>query len=118
MKRLITLIFTLFLSLTLSGQAVEFTVDGPSVVTVGEVFRVEFSLTEKADSFTAPSFEGFTVLAGPSTSTYSQRSIINGQITSSTTYGYTYVLQCSEAGIHTIGAAEAEVKKQKVRTRP
>ena len=118
MKRLITLIFTIFLSLTLSGQAVEFTVDGPSVVTVGEVFRVEFSLTEKADSFTAPSFEGFTVLAGPSTSTYSQRSIINGQITSSTTYGYTYVLQCSEAGIHTIGAAEAEVKKQKVRTRP
>ena len=118
MKRPITLIFTLFLSLTLSGQAVEFTVDGPSVVTVGEVFRVEFSLTEKADSFTAPSFEGFTVLAGPSTSTYSQRSIINGQITSSTTYGYTYVLQCSEAGIHTIGAAEAEVKKQKVRTRP
>ena len=118
MKRLITLVFTLFLSLTLSGQAVEFTVDGPSVVTVGEVFRVEFSLTEKADSFTAPSFEGFTVLAGPSTSTYSQRSIINGQITSSTTYGYTYVLQCSEAGIHTIGAAEAEVKKQKVRTRP
>lgn len=118
MKRLITLIFTLFLSLTLSGQTVEFTVDGPSVVTVGEVFRVEFSLTEKADSFTAPSFEGFTVLAGPSTSTYSQRSIINGQITSSTTYGYTYVLQCSEAGIHTIGAAEAEVKKQKVRTRP
>lgn len=118
MKRLITLIFTLFLSLTLSGQAVEFTVDGPSVVTVGEVFRVEFSLTEKADSFTAPSFEGFTVLAGPSTSTYSQRSIINGQITSSTTYGYTYVLQCSEAGIHTIGAAEAEVKKQTVRTRP
>lgn len=118
MKRLITLIFTIFLSLTLSGQAVEFTVDGPSVVTVGEVFRVEFSLTEKADSFTAPSFEGFTVLAGPSTSTYSQRSIINGQITSSTTYGYTYVLQCSEAGIHTIGAAEAEVKKQTVRTRP
>ena len=118
MKRLITLIFTIFLSLTLSGQAVEFTVDGPSVVTVGEVFRVEFSLTEKADSFTAPSFEGFTVLAGPSTSTYSQRSIINGQITSSTTYGYTYVLQCSEAGIHTIGAAVAEVKKQTVRTRP
>ena len=105
-------------SIPSSGQAVEFTVDGPSVVTVGEVFRVEFSLTEKADSFTAPSFEGFTVLAGPSTSTYSQRSIINGQITSSTTYGYTYVLQCSEAGIHTIGAAEAEVKKQKVRTRP
>lgn len=118
MKRLITLIFTLFLSLTLSGQAVEFTVDGPSVVTVGEVFRVEFSLNEKADSFTAPSFEGFTVLAGPSTSTYSQRSIINGQITSSTTYGYTYVLQCSEAGIHTIGSAEAEAGKQTVRTRP
>ena len=118
MKRLITLIFTIFLSLTLSGQAVEFTVDGPSVVTVGEVFRVEFSLTEKADSFTAPSFEGFTVLAGPSTSTYSQRSIINGRTTCSTTYGYTYVLQCSEAGIHTIGAAEAEVKKPTVRTRP
>ena len=118
MKRLITLLFTLFLTLTLSGQAVEFTVDGPSVVTVGEVFRVEFSLNEKADSFTPPSFEGFTVLAGPSTSTYSQRSIINGQITSSTTYGYTYVLQCSEAGIHTIGPAEAEAGKQTVRTRP
>ncbi|MBR4065071.1 MAG: protein BatD [Tidjanibacter sp.] len=118
MKRLITLLFTLFLTLTLSGQAVEFTVDGPSVVTVGEVFRVEFSLNEKADSFTPPTFEGFTVLAGPSTSTYSQRSIINGQITSSTTYGYTYVLQCSEAGIHTIGPAEAEAGKQTVRTRP
>ncbi len=119
MKRLITLIFSLIAAVTLSAQSgVNFVVDGPAVVTVGEMFRVEFSINEKPDSFVAPSFEGFNVLAGPTTSTYMQSSFINGQHTSSTTYGYTYVLQCSEAGIHTITAAEAVVDKTTHRTKP
>ncbi len=119
MKRLITLIFSLIAAVTLSAQGgVNFVVDGPAVVTVGERFRVEFSISDKPDSFVAPSFEGFNVLAGPTTSTYMQSSFINGQRTSSTTYGYTYVLQCSEAGLHTISAAEAVVDKTTYRTKP
>ncbi|MDE6623956.1 MAG: BatD family protein, partial [Alistipes sp.] len=51
----------------LAAEKVEFTASSPLTVGVGEAFRVEFSRNAKPDkdTFQAPSFEGFEVLAGP-----------------------------------------------------
>ena len=62
-----------------------FEVSTPLTVAVGEVFRVEFALNAKpdSDSFRAPTFQGFDVLAGPAVSTGSSIQVINGSVTKS-----------------------------------
>ena len=66
-------------------QGVTFQTNAPMIVGVGEAFRVEFDLNAKPDdkSFVAPSFEGFSVLAGPSVSHGSSMQIVNGSVSKS-----------------------------------
>ena len=89
-------------------------------VAVGEAFRVEFALNAKpdGDTFKAPSFEGFDVLAGPAISQGSSVQIVNGSMTKSVSYTYTFVLLPQAAGNVTIGAAEVKVDGSSYRTRP
>ncbi len=98
----------------------EFTADAPAIVRTGEPFRVEFSLNAKPDkdSFTAPDFAGFNVLAGPSVSHFTSMEIVNGSMSKSFTYRYTYVLIAPDKGIHTVGAATVKVKDRDYTTRP
>lgn len=92
----------------------------PLVVAVGEAFRVEFALNAKPDedSFRAPSFEGFDVLAGPAVSTGSSIQIINGSMSKSVNCTYTFVLLPKAAGNYSIGVAEVAVDGEVVRTNP
>lgn len=95
-----------------------FELSTPLTVAVGEAFRVEFSLNAKpdADSFVAPAFEGFDVLAGPVVSTGSSIQIVNGSMTKSVNCTYTFVLLPKEAGTYTIGVAEVAVEGETVRS--
>ncbi len=86
-----------------------FTVKVPAIVSVGEAFRVEFTVNADIESFNAPSFDGFTVVAGPSRSTSSSYSNINGKATTTKTNTYTYVLISESEGNYQIGAATAVV---------
>ncbi|MDO4758448.1 MAG: BatD family protein [Rikenellaceae bacterium] len=95
-----------------------FEVSTPLTVAVGEAFRVEFQLNAKPDkdSFQAPTFEGFDVLAGPAVSSGQSIQIINGQMTKDVNYTYTFVLLPKTAGTTTIGVAQVEVDGEVVRT--
>lgn len=99
---------------------VSFEVNSPLTVAVGEAFRVEFTLNAEPDknSFQAPTFEGFDVIAGPTVSTGSSIQYINGQITKSYSYALTYVLLPQAAGNVTLGAAEVQVDGETYRTAP
>ena len=90
------------------GEGVSFEVNAPRVVAVGEPFGVEFSLNAKPKDFVAPSFEGFDVLAGPSTSTSSSVQFINGKMSQSVNNTFSFVVAASSEGEFTIG--EASVK--------
>ena len=81
---------------------------------------MEFALNAKpdGDTFKAPSFEGFDVLAGPAISQGSSVQIVNGSMTKSVSYTYTFVLLPQAAGNVTIGAAEVKVDGSSYRTRP
>ena len=103
-----------------AAEKVTFEASSPLTVAVGEAFRVEFTLSAKPDqeSFQPPSFEGFDVLAGPSVSTGSSVSIINGSMNKSYSYNITYVVLAQSPGNITIGPAQIVVDGTTYRTNP
>lgn len=99
------LVLPLLLSFSqLRGQYV-FGVDAPAVVSLDEAFRLTFTATGKVDKFNEPQITGFDVLAGPSASTSSSTSIINGKRTHSYEMSYTYILQPKAEGKFSIPSA-------------
>lgn len=117
-RKLLLTILAVALTFVLRGQ-VTFEVEGPKVVTVGEVFRVEFVVNDTdVKQLTPPTLEGFDVLAGPSVSTAYSRTVDNGKVVKTATVSYTYVLQCSSEGDFTISPAEVTVKGKTYRTKP
>lgn len=90
---------------------VSFTAQAPKAVVVGDNFRLTYTVNvSNAKKMRLPSIDdGFAILAGPSTSTRSSTSIINGKYESTTSVTYTYVLQGIEEGEYTIPGATIEV---------
>ncbi len=114
LKRLLLLPFLLLFALFAQANdtGVEFKVNSPMLVSVGETFRVEFSLSggePERNSFKAPSFGGLEVLAGPSLSTSSSIQVINGSMTRTQESSYTYVVVADSAMTYSIGAAVIKV---------
>lgn len=117
--RLILVLVALASSWVAWGQA-SFTVDAPALTALGQPFRVEFSVDAEPerDSFKAPAFTGFEVLAGPSVSTGHSIQFINGKQSSSYNCTYTYVLLPSESGTFTIASASIKVDGKSYTTKP
>ncbi len=92
---------------------------GPDMVEVGERFRVEFShsLSDASDP-EWPSFAGFEVQYGPSVSRSSSVQIINGNMTSSSSITYSFILLATKAGTFTINPATTTSDGKTYRTQP
>ena len=104
--------FTLLLlipTLFANADTVKFTMSGPNVVSMGEQFRLSFTLNEQGSDLQLPDVSSFDVLMGPSTSQSSSIQIINGQTTQSVSFSYTYVLRAKEEGTFTIRPASIKV---------
>ena len=113
LRTLFTLAALFSLVAARADGAVTFEVNTPLIVAAGEMFRVEFILQNgrpEKESFKAPDFAGLEVLAGPTVSTGSSYSNINGVSSSTTTYTITYVVVGQQEGNITIGSAKATVK--------
>lgn len=119
-KITLALCFVIFVGSAARADEVTFSANAPMVVTAGESFRVEFSLnaTPDDDSFEAPDFGAFDVLAGPAISQGHSIQIINGAMTKNVNYTITYVLLAQDAGNITIGPASIKVDKKKYKTQP
>jgi len=91
---------------------IKFTASAPGVVSVGEQFRLTYTLNAKGNNFNPPGFDNFYVIAGPSTSYNQSTQIINGEVTRNVSYTYTYILQATREGKFTIPPATIEVKKK------
>ena len=119
-KLFLTALSVLAIFSATGAEKVTFEASSPLTVAVGEAFRVEFTLNAEPDknTFQPPTFEGFDVIAGPSVSTGSSIQYINGSITKSYSYAFTYVLLPQAAGNVTLGAAEVKVNGTTYRTEP
>ena len=87
-------------------------------VVVGERFQVVFEANAEGRNFTAPSFDGLTVLGGPFTSTSSSFSMVNGSMTHTVKCTYTFALQAYQEGTVHVGAASLTVKGNKISSEP
>lgn len=88
------------------ADKVSFTASAPDAVVVGDQFRLSYTVTtQKIKDFQAPSIKGFDVLMGPSRSQQSSTQIINGNVTSTSSITFTYILMANTAGEYTISGA-------------
>ncbi|MBQ2394195.1 MAG: protein BatD [Alistipes sp.] len=119
-KTVLTLVMLLVGITAFAAEKVSFEVNAPMIVSVGEAFRIEFSLNAKPDkgTFASPDFSGFDVLAGPATSQGSSVQFINGNMTKSVSYTITYVLLPQSKGTFTVDAASIEVEGKQYSTQP
>lgn len=85
---------------------VTFVASAPDVVITGDQFRLTYTVnTQKVRDFRAPNIKGFDVLMGPSRSQQSSTQIINGNVTSTSSITFTYILMASQEGTFTIPGA-------------
>lgn len=94
------------------------TVSAKKQVMVGERFQVVFEANAEGKNFSAPSFEGFTVVGGPFTSTSSSFQMVNGSMSHSVKCTYTFALQAYQEGTFRVGSATLNVKGKKVSSEP
>lgn len=113
--------WSIFLILFLTGlsvkaQNVEFRAEAPEVVELGEQFRLSYSLNQKGTNLQVPTLEGFDLLMGPRTAQSSSFSSINGKVTQSVSYTYTYVIEGVKEGTFQIPPATVTVDGKQYRS--
>lgn len=109
-------ILLFFSCLNVFGQGVEFEASAPSVVEIGEQFRLSYSVNRKGTNLQMPALEGFDRLMGPSMGSSSSFSSINGKVTQNVAYTYTYVLEATKEGTYQIPAATITVDGKQYRS--
>ncbi len=97
------------ISREVNGQNVQFTASSRQTVSVGEQFRLNFTVNADGRDFKAPSLSDFYVLSGPNPSTSSSIQIINGKVSRSVTLTYGYILQAIKEGVFQVQPATITV---------
>ena len=104
-KSLFSLLLLFFATLTVWAETT-FKASAPSAVAVGQQFRVEYVVNTRGSECHANlEGQGFEVLYGPSTSSSSSTSIVNGQISSEVRTTFSFVLLAQKEGTFTLPAA-------------
>ena len=102
------ILFFILISTVIGAWAdnITFTANAPEVVVSGDQFRLSYTInSQKVRDFRAPSIKEFEVLMGPSRSTQSSTQIINGNVTSTSTITFTYILMAGKEGTYKIPGA-------------
>lgn len=106
MKRLIFIIYYLLFIVSSIVAQVKVTLQAPSQVEEGQRIRVSYVVnTQDVEDIQVGEFQGFELLFGPSTSSSSSFSIVNGKTTHTSQMTFTYTLLAQKAGNYKLPAA-------------
>ncbi len=106
-----TLFLIVLFAINSFGQEVSFDAKAPETVSVGQQFRLIFTVNAEGDKFKAPSkIDGFDIIYGPSTSSSYSSSVMGGKTVTAMSISYVYVLQPKKEGTFVIPEATIEVK--------
>lgn len=98
-------VFLFLISSAAFGQDIEVTADYPQIVTNGQQFSITYNVNSGGGELAVPAFSGFYKLMGPQKSYSSNTEIINGRMTTHTSYSYVYYLQATKEGTFVIPPA-------------
>lgn len=113
-KKLVLLLVTMLMvcGFKVSAEdAISFTAEAQRTVVMGQQLNLVYTSNSEVSDFRIPEISDFEILMGPSTSTMSSTTIVNGKYSSSTTFRYTYVLYPKTTGTFIIAPATATIKK-------
>lgn len=113
---LVLFILCYFSGLKGIAQNAEFKVSAPSVVEVGDEFKLVYTLNDKGSDVRLGNLNGLNVLMGPSVSQSYSTEVINGKMTSNTEFVYTYILTADKEGEYTIEPASVTVDGKTVKS--
>jgi hypothetical protein len=117
--RTLQVIILIIFSGFLKAQDVEFSAEAsPNVLRVGDQFNLIFSANQEMETFTMPDLRDFQLLGGPSQGHSQSVSSINGKITTTSSYQYTYFLRAVKEGKFTISPASIKVKNKVYKSNP
>lgn len=109
MKRTLLILVSIFAVISAYAE-ITVKASAPSAVAVGQQFRVEYSVNDKATEIRVDiEGKGFDVLYGPASGSMSSTQIINGNVTRSITTTFTYTLMATAEGTFSIPAATVKV---------
>lgn len=110
MKRFYSIFTLLILFAEFVSAQVTLKIQAPAQTEVGRRIRVSYvANTQDVEDIQVGEFPGFNVIYGPSTSSSSSFSMINGKTTQSSTLTFTYTLLATEEGKFTLPAAAIKV---------
>ncbi len=109
MKRIFSVLIIMLASFVLYADGITFVGKAPAKVGVGQRMQLQYTLNEKPTSIQLGKINGFKLVGGPSQSSSSSVSFVNGSMTSSSSYTYTYTLEATSEGTFTLGGAIAVV---------
>lgn len=107
MRRFIIILIALTATTTWAlADKVSFVASAPDVVVTGEQFRLTYTVTTlNVKDLRMPSVKGFEVLMGPNRSQKSNVQVVNGNVTSTSSIAFTYILMANNTGEFTIPGA-------------
>ena len=110
MKKIVFTILSLTIAIfsALADGNVTFKATAPNIVSMGQQFRLEFHISNyepNREDLQIPDLNDFDILSGPNVSRASSVSIINGNMTKTDNFTYTYVLTPKKEGTFTISPA-------------
>ncbi len=113
MKKIIPLIAVLLLFLSANGQEISFKASvSNSQISLGERFRLTYTVNANASGFEQPDLSAFNVYSGPNQGSNVQ--IINGSF--SQTISYYYILAPKSEGTFTIGPAVIRIGNGRIKS--
>lgn len=112
--RKLAFLFVLFLTVGVMAKAADvvFKAVAPNAVVMGQQFRLAYTVNAeaKASDLRIPELTDFDVLMGPSTSSSMSTQIVNGSVSTETSFTFTYILMPKKEGTFNIGPASIKVK--------
>jgi hypothetical protein len=111
--RIVQVFILLFISGCINAQEIQFSASAsPNVLEVGDQFNLTYTSNQELSGLDLPDVKDFDMLGGPSVGTNQSVYSVNGKITTSSTYQYTYFLRASKEGKFTIPPASMKFKNK------
>lgn len=118
MKKIFPILLYILSGFSLQAQDISLSVEAPSVVAVGEQFRISWIANTRGGEFIAPGFGDFHLLSGPQTSFSQSTQIVNGKMTSTISNTYSYYLQATKEGKFTVAPAKLMIDNTEYSSEP